>query len=241
MVMEKTISYGKGYMSLYEARTGDLALVWFHGGGLEAGVPRDNAHLAPALNGAGVTLVLPGYRFLQKAAWPACVEDAAEAVAAALRRYPDRKVLVGGSSAGAYLSMMLCLDGRYLEKHGFVPEQIAGWVFDAGQPTTHFNVLKSRGEDPRLCRIDEAAPLYFVDGPGPKAPILILCAERDMPCRVQQNRLLVETLEHFGRPKEDTEMYVLAGYGHCGYDGPTQDHPVPELQTYLMDWLSRKF
>ncbi len=241
MIAERKIRGGKGFMAVYEAEKGDLALVWFHGGGLEGGKPRDNAHLAPALTAAGVTLILPGYRFLQDEPWPACVLDAADAVATAARRFPDKKIVVGGSSAGAYLSMMLCLDGQYLGKHGMKPDDVAGWIFDAGQPTVHFNVLKHRGEDSRLCRLDETAPLYHVAGPGPDAPILILCADHDMACRVQQNRLMVETLEHFGRRKEATEMYVLEGYGHCGYDAPTEDKPVPELQTYMLDWLKRKF
>ena len=241
MIAEKQVSYGAGRMDVYRASSDRAVLVWFHGGGLEGGCPEDYAFLAQPLEEAGASLVLPGYRFLPQAAWPACIEDAAQAVAAARRLFPGKKLLVGGSSAGAYLSMMLCFDGRYLEKEGMTPGNVDGWFFNAGQPTTHYNVLAHRGEDPRLCRLDEAAPLYFVKDAGPDAPICILCAEHDMTCRVTQNRLLEETLAHFGRPADLTDMEVLPGYEHCAYDGPTPERPASPLQERIIGWLSARF
>ena len=50
---------------------------------------------------------------------------------------------VGGSSAGAYIAMMLCFDPAYLKPYGV--SNIQGYLFDAGQPTVHFRVLKERG------------------------------------------------------------------------------------------------
>ena len=49
--------------------------------------------------------------------------------------------------------MMLCFDKKYLGIHGIKPTDIAGFVHDAGQPTAHFNVLKSR-------RIDSRQPAF---------------------------------------------------------------------------------
>jgi signal transduction histidine kinase len=68
-------------------------------------------------------------------------------------------VYVGGSSAGGYLSMMLCFNAAYLGAHGIDPTEISGWFHDAGQPTKHFTVLKYSGEDERLVIIDETARL----------------------------------------------------------------------------------
>ena len=37
---------------------------------------------------------------------------------------------------------MLCFDEKYLKAVGMLPTDIAGYIHDAGQPTSHFNVLK---------------------------------------------------------------------------------------------------
>jgi len=216
-------------------------LIWLHGGGLEGGDPEGYAFMAEALLQQKTGLALPSYRFLQNVPWPACIEDAAAAAAWVKTHCPGKKILIGGSSAGAYLSMMLCFDGRYLAAHGMQPSDISGWIFNSGQPTTHYRVLSHRGEDSRLSRLDEAAPLYFVHDAGPDAPILILCAEHDMACRVTQNRLLKETLEHFGRRPEDTQMFVLPGYTHCGYDCPARGHEEPELLAHILDFIRTNF
>lgn len=48
----------------------------------------------------------------------------------------------GGSSAGGYISQMLCFDKTWLSKHGIKATDISGFIHDAGQPTCHFNVLR---------------------------------------------------------------------------------------------------
>lgn len=44
--------------------------------------------------------------------------------------------------------MMLCFAEQYLGVHDIAPCRIAGWIFDAGQPTTHFRVLQDGGPTP---------------------------------------------------------------------------------------------
>ena len=48
---------------------------------------------------------------------------------------------------------------------------ISGYISDSAQMTTHFNVLRERGLDTRLERIDEAAPLFYLM----KIRMLITC------------------------------------------------------------------
>ena len=43
-----------------------------------------------------------------------------------------KKVVIGGTSAGAYLAMMLYFDKRYLSKHNIDSESVSGYIFDAG-------------------------------------------------------------------------------------------------------------
>ena len=97
-------------------------------------------------------------------------------------------IYVGGSSAGGYLSMMLCFDPSYLGAHGILPTDISGYVHDAGQPTAHFNVLKARGLDPRRVIIDETAPLYYVGLAKSYSPMLVIVSDNDMTNRPRADR-----------------------------------------------------
>jgi len=76
----------------------------------------------------------------------------------------------------------------------------------------HFNVLRERGMDTRLERIDEAAPLYYLSASIPLPRLLLICYEDDLPCRVTQNRLMLESILHF-QPDAPVGICVLPG-GH---------------------------
>ena len=68
-------------------------------------------------------------------------------------------------------------DKRYFHTYGIDIRKISAFVFDAGQPTTHFNVLRERGMDSRRCIIDDAAPLYYVEEYNNQPSMLIFCSE----------------------------------------------------------------
>lgn len=209
--------------------------VYFHGGGLEGGDKRHMEMHAQTLTERGIALASANYRMYPQAGFPVFIEDAARAVAKVLARAKG-DVYVGGSSAGAYLAMMLYLDKRYLLRAGAAAERVAGWVFDAGQPTTHYNVLRERGEDVRLVRVDEAAPIYFVGensfDPSARMPeILMLCADNDMPGRLEQNRLLARTMQNFGFPAEKIHFKLMENSRHCEYDG------LPVFGEILADFI----
>lgn len=196
-------------------------LIYFHGGGLESGdksEPMENLNL---LLEHGIALVRANYRMYPDANYPAFIEDAAAAVAwvkTHITAYGTcENIYVGGSSAGAYLAMMLCFDEQYLGAHGLNPADVAGYLFDAGQPTTHFNVLNERGLDPRQIVVDEAAPLYHVGEPNGRPPVFITVAENDMPGRFEQIQLLCQTLSQFGWPDERVLYRFLPGHMHCDY------------------------
>lgn len=198
-------------------------LVFFHGGGLQSG-SREGVDVPDVtrLTAAGFAVVKPDYRMYPTAEFPDFVNDAADAVAWTFRHaaaWGGERIYVGGSSAGGYLSQMLCFDGRYLTARGVDPHDVAGWIFDAGQPTVHYNILRERGLSTRAVRVDEAAPLYFVGPYDGLAPMLIFAAEHDMPGRQVQNRLLVDCMENFGYPKEQHRFVFMAGWKHCEYNG----------------------
>lgn len=199
--------------------------IYFHGGGLEAGDKKDAAVFADYLAERGIALISANYRMYPAAKYPEFIEDTALAVKWAFDHMPEytpcRKFFVGGSSAGGYLSMMLCCDGQYLEKHGIDPMMISGYIHDAGQPTCHFNVLRERGIDSRRVIIDDSCPLYHIGTQPDYPPMLFLVSDQDMENRYEQTMLTLSTLKHFGH-KNKIHLKVLHG-GHCHYVGKKPD------------------
>ena len=179
-------------------------LLFFHGGGLDSG--SRNIDFMPGfaedMTNTGFGIASAEYRMYPSAKYPDFIEDAAEAVAFARRELTKavgtEKLIVGGTSAGGYLSQMLCFDARWLGKHGIKPNDIDGFIHDAGQPTVHFSVLKERGVDWRSVIVDESAPMYHVGEAQSYPPMQIIVSDRDIENRPEQTELLVSTMRHFG-------------------------------------------
>ena len=190
-------------------------LVFFHGGGFEncdkAG--KEFAVLSEYFTENGIGLASANYRMYPNAVYPDFIQDAALAVKYVKNNIQNMggsgKVFVGGTSAGGYLSQMLCFDRKYLGFNEIEPTDIAGFIHDAGQPTTHFNVLNERGLDPKRLVVDEAAPLYYVGIAKEYAPMLFILADNDMPNRAEQTELLLSTMKHFGYDMSKTEKIII--------------------------------
>ena len=197
--------------------------VYFHGGGIRNGSKSGKTAmvLADWLTSHGVALVSAEYRLYPHAHYPDFIYDAAAAVAWAVKHMPEHgangKVFVGGSSAGGYLSMMLCFCKKYLQLHKICPEELAGFVHDAGQPTAHFNVLAERGIDSRRVIVDESAPLWHIGIEADYAPMLFLVSDNDMKNRYEQTQLVISTLRHFGYDESKYECKLMHG-SHCKHD-----------------------
>jgi acetyl esterase/lipase len=240
MRIQKNITYGIG---LEERQRLDVylpdgepqsLLVYFHGGALEGG-SKEDVHFLSGLAEKGIALIVPGYRLYPKARYPEFIEDAAAAAAWAVKfrdaQVPGKKLYMAGSSAGAYLAMMLCFDSRYLEAHKLNPDVFAGYIFDAGQPTVHFNVLREAGFPAQAALVDERAPMFHVREERSYPPMLFLCAEKDMPGRYEQTLLMLSVLKNFGHGDKAAFRY-MEGYGHCEYD----DKPV--FQELIMKFIN---
>lgn len=176
--------------------------VYFHGGGLCSGSKDIGEVFAKMFTSRGVAIASVDYRMYPDAKFPDFIEDCAAAIRFLkdnISQWGDCKgIFAGGSSAGGYISMMLCFDKRYLNAVGMSPLDIVGWIHDAGQPTSHFNVLKELGKDFRRVIVDETAPLYFVGVDEAYSPMRFILATQDMFCRREQTMLTMKTLEHFG-------------------------------------------
>ncbi|MBO7169944.1 MAG: alpha/beta hydrolase [Clostridia bacterium] len=194
--------------------------VYFHGGGIETGDKTDNVFFFEHLVAQGIAVVSANYRMYPFAVYPEFIRDAAAAVAWTKKHIGEygscEGLFVGGSSAGGYISMMLCFDHSYLAVHRIKPTDVMGYVHDAGQPTTHFNVLRERGLDPRRVIVDEAAPLYHVKVGQNYPPMLFIVSDNDMACRYEQTMLMLATLSHMGHSAEQHPHKLMHGK-HCAY------------------------
>ncbi len=226
MKLIKDICYGK---CDFDSRKLDIYLpdaeefpvfIYFHGGGIERGDKAGIEIAATELANSGVCVVSANYSLYPDAVYPEFIRDAAAAVAWTKKHINEygkcEKFYIGGSSAGGYISMMLCFDKKYLAPYKLSPTDFAGFIHDAGQPTAHFNVLRERGIDSRRVIIDESAPLYHIGTAEEYPNMLFIVSDDDMPGRYAQTELVIATLRHFGYDEEKFDVCVMRGK-HCHY------------------------
>jgi len=199
------------------------AFLYFHGGGLEGGGHGGFSKMAEYLASRGIAFLSADYRMYPSAHYPDFLTDAADAVKFALSsKYNFNSLCIGGSSAGGYITMMLYFAEKFFSDAGVDKQAVKGYLFDAGQPTVHYNVLKYDYKlDSRRIMIDETAPLYYLDHEytADEPYIDILCAEHDMVNRREQLYVLHTGMKHFGYPAEKLDFKCFNGFGHCGYNG----------------------
>ena len=188
-------------------------LVYFHGGGLVAGDKCEQKTFFEFMASHGVAVVSANYRMYPDAKYPDFLIDAADAVAWVFDNIGNygkvNGIYVGGSSAGGYISQMLCFDEKWLAKYNIKPCDITGFIHDAGQPTCHFNVLKERGIDSRRVIIDDSAPLYHIGEADEYPPMLIIVSDNDMQNRLQK-RLKELADKGFVRPYKEEKQVEIA-------------------------------
>lgn len=217
--------------------------LYFHGGGLEGGSYKDYEYLAKDFTSNGVAFISAGYRKYPKAKYPDFIVDAANAVKWTfdnIEKYGKcRGIYVGGSSAGAYLSMMLCFDRRYLDSVGVDRMAVSGYYHDAGQPTSHYNYLREKGIDTRRVIVDESAPLFYVGLEESYPPMHFVNSDKDMQNRPEQTTLILSTLKHFGFDENTYTNTVTIGT-HCEHTRKIDENGQSVFALMVMDFLKKK-
>ena len=195
-------------------------VIYFHYGGFTGG-DKAGYKFIPFLQERGIAVISANYRMYPEAAFPDFIRDGAMAVAWAYKHMPEygniTGYFIGGSSAGGYLTELLCFDKKYLKLHKIDSDTVTGYIMDAAQPTTHFNVLVERGLDKRRVIIDEAAPIYHITEGRTYPPMQIIVADNDLRNRNEQNALLVSTLKHFGCEEDKIDYRVIPNSKHVQY------------------------
>ena len=220
------VCYGKSghpeqYLDIYLPDNENFEVfIYMHGGGIEAGDKSSAKIVGEYVAEQGIAFVSINYRMYPQAMYPQFICDAAEAVSWVYKNISEygncEGIYIGGSSAGGYISMMLCFDDRYLAPYKIPGGIIKGYVHDAGQPTAHFNVLRERGIDSRRVIIDESAPLYHIGKTNEYLPMMFIVSDNDMKNRYEQTQLVLSTLKHF--ECDDKKIFYKLMHGtHCHY------------------------
>jgi dipeptidyl aminopeptidase/acylaminoacyl peptidase len=224
---------------------GFRTIVYFHGGGLEKGdkAKTSMAEIAERLCANGYGVVSANYRMYPNAKFPDYLIDAADAAAFAKAHLAEwggcGELIIAGQSAGAWITLMLCMDEHYLRDVGIDPHEIVGWISDSAQTTAHYNVQQYElGEHKYAQRINEYAPQFFVGEKTDFSRMLLIFYENDMPCRPQQNLLFYQSILTF-RPEADIEHTLLPGK-HCHGSSKKDEDGEYAFIKVTLDWLTRK-
>lgn len=192
---------------------GFKTLVWFHGGGLEAG----NKEIPWLLKEAGFAIVAPNYRLFPQAKCPEYIQDAAAAVAWArqnIARYggDPSQIYVSGHSAGGYLTLMLALDKSYLAAEGIDADSIRGYYPVSGQTATHYTIRKERGISFTSPIVDQFAPLNQVRQLGTRMMLITGDRKLELMGRYEENLYLKAVLEGIGNA--EVPIHEMSGFNH---------------------------
>ena len=148
---------------------------------------------------------------------PVYIEDAAAAVAWTFRNIakcggdPD-KIILSGSSAGGYLTLMIGLDKSYLQIHQIEANDILALLPLTGHTITHFTVRAENNIPKTQPIIDRFAPLYHVRADAPPIVLYTGDPELEMLGRTEENAYMMRMLKVAGHP--DVNHIVFEGYGH---------------------------
>ena len=219
-----------------------FTIIHFHGGGLVEGDKGDAHQYCEHLAKQGFAVATANYSTYPNAKFPVYLDDAAHAVKYVMdniSKYGKSKgIIISGQSAGAWITLMLCLNPAYLEAVNIKNPAILGWISDAAQTTSHFNILKiEKNLSPWIQRIDETAPLYYVDENVTFSHVLLLAYEQDLPNRIEQNQLLVSTVKNFNSDA-DIELRILKGY-HCHGSSELDSDGEYEAIKIIKEWTKR--
>jgi acetyl esterase/lipase len=188
-------------------------VVWFHGGGLTRG----SKSIPEPLKNQGVAVVAVNYRLHPLVNAPAYIEDAAAAVAWVFKNIERfggnrSKIYVGGFSSGGYLSLIVSLDEKWLEKYSIHPNEIRGVVTLSATTFTNHTIRKEYGIPITQALIDHYAPVFHARGDAPPITLITGAREKEFYGMYEENAYLRRMLKINGH--DQNELIEIGGYGH---------------------------
>ena len=176
-------------------------VVYLYGGRWQAGSKDQYRLLADALTERGAVVVVPDYRLAPAVAFPAWVNDAAQAIRWArdsIEHYggDPHQLFVMGHSAGAHTAALLALDSTYLEQVGLRRTVLSGVVSIAGPVATEWTDADVQALMGPRDRWGRTYPLQQVDTAAP--PLLLLHGREDQTVSPENSHRLAEALRQQG-------------------------------------------
>ncbi len=222
ITVTQDIAYGDGprhRLDIYAPRPASNAapvLVFFYGGGWEAGSKEMYRFVGAALAAQGVLAIIPDYRLYPEVRFPDFVRDAAAAVAwahdhAAQFGGDPRRLFLMGHSAGGQIATLLALDPTYLQAVELSPQHDVCGVIGLAGP---YDFLPLNTPTLQAIFGPETAeplsqPINYVSAAAP--PMLLLAARDDNTVDPGNTLRLAARLRAAGAHVED-ELYP--GVGH---------------------------
>ena len=111
----------------------DKIIIWIHGGGWNAGTPKDFDFVGQRIAGEGYRFISLGYRLSTQKKYPAQIEDVCAGYKHAISYLKDKgidtsKIIICGPSAGAHLSSILTYSRADRERYGVDISGVIGYV-----------------------------------------------------------------------------------------------------------------
>ena len=189
-------------------------IVWFHGGSLTGG----KRTVPQALRDQGFAVVGVDYRLTPRVKVADCLDDAAAAAVWVVEHIASyggdtSKIFIAGHSAGAYLTLMIGLDKRWMAPYGIDPDTtFAALIPYSGQVVTHFAHRQELGIPKTQIVVDDMAPLNHVRANCP--PILLLSGDRELELKGRY-----EEIAYFWRMMQvakhpDVQLREFDGFKH---------------------------
>jgi len=188
-------------------------IVFFYGGSWNSGDREGYGFAARALAARGFLVVVPDYRLVPRARWPAFVQDGAAAikwVAANIAGHGGDPARIGvmGHSAGAHIALLLSLDRRW-----GVADDIKAAVGLAGpydfRPFEPGGAAEAAlGSAPDLA---DTQPIHFARPDAP--PLLLLHGDEDTTVKPRNSLALAKAITDQGG-RATAKLYP--GIGHIG-------------------------
>lgn len=190
-------------------------VIFFYGGGWEAGEKADYKFVAEALASQGMIVVIPDYRVFPEAVFPEFIEDAAQSVAWTNQHIgkfggDPEQLFIAGHSAGAHIAAMLSVNPLYLQQVGIESKQLRGMIGLAGPydflPLTSPTLKQIFGNPASQL---QGQPINFVTTDHP--PILLMVGDKDRTVLPRNSYRFAEKLKQYGN---NVELVELSNYGH---------------------------
>ena len=202
-------------------------LVWVHGGGWSSGDKRIENEFHRFYQ-RGYPVLALDYRLIQEAPYPAQLIDCKSAIRwiranAAKYGIKADRIIVGGSSAGGHLAVMLGLTGNTREydigndlEYSSAVDAVVDFYGPADVSVGHFAPLFGElGQ--------KASPMYNITADAP--PFLIFHGTADTAVPLSDSRRLRDALEAVNVPV----TYCEVPGGKHGFDSPAVYHMLTEF------------